>query len=341
MPGSQELEQGRRHEAQPIPSGYKLLFPHFELVVSAPLMAAYMRQSVQLSLAGMIAAGKSGIDHAMAEYDAILKPLLNHVGSEKVVLLRNRHPETEALPPPDTGLETKTLNTKTLYSNYYWPRDFFTTINGLTIVNSDAFDPLPESENLAYSLFGDGGSVISAKNSVVVRESLWREERKGSIVRLLKNMGVTIASLPDVNNEKQENPLAINGNISHIDGHASLIVDKQGGIRLFVAKSYAYQGNHALSNIRRAADTIGARITIVDDANLPPLPLNLIQFEDGTVFVTKTNDGSLEKVLADAVGGEHVLTTDIPIVGLPKITKGSVRCMINVVPQTLLQQLTA
>ena len=338
MPQLYESEHGRREETLLLPLGHKLIFAHFEMV---PYIAA---KDPHLNLNRDRQTLLGNTDLLMAEYKAILRPLIDHIGVENLALLRNVEISNEIGSPPDIDIETisaRPLSKKV--SSPWWPRDNSTTIEDFTFVHPEGiFSAATESDNVIRSYLGEGGTVLHAGKAVLVVEELWKLRKQDKAFPTLQERGFVVAPLPGVVAEKQVFPLAHNdGRVSHIDGHATLITDRQGCLRLLIARSYAYQGGKTLGNIQRAADTIGARITIVDDTNLPPLPLNLVQFNDGTIFATKTRDGSLEEALADSVGSEHVLTTEVPIVVLPKITYGSIRCMTNVVPQSFLRQLAA
>lgn len=225
-------------------------------------------------------------DLAFREWSAIIEPLEKFVGADDILLTRRQNPLVKDIPFSDFNINSITLTTKGFYSDSYWPRDFSASINGFTFLNPDAFDVMHTPNSVVFSSFGEGGGVIAARNAVLVNPFVWQNKRHDAGFNLLRNNGYVIAPLPLVEDKGQKHPYVD----THIDGHASLIIDKQGGLRLFVARTYAYQGGKTLGNIQRAADTVGARVTIV---------------------------------------------------GLPLITKGSVRCMTNIIPQTLLQQLVA
>lgn len=343
MPHQSELGQRRRADAEPIPVGHKLLFPHIELINAAIVNSV---DGANVFFGGITKGEENYIMSeterlAFDEYEAIFVPLFGHIGPGKVALLRNRQDaEDDNLSDSALlgGIETQTLRLSSYYENHqYWPRDFFTTIAGVTLYNPYSTDQLDGIENVIPSIFGEGGSVIHANNAMLADSTAWKDRSNDQGYRILREQGIIMTEIPSVIPQKQAYPVVP----GHIDGHAALIVDRAGKTRLYAAQSYVRQDRDTLRKVQQAAHTIGAKLEVVNDAKLPPLPLNLVQFEDGTVFVTKTADGSLEKTLAKAVGQEQVLTTNRPIRGLPKLTRGSIRCMINMIPESILRHLAA
>lgn len=120
----------------------------------------------------------------------------------------------------------------------------------------------------------------------------------------------------------------------HIDGHAALIEDENGQLALVVADSYSHQGNHTRKLIRGAAEAIGAEMKEVYDYNLPPLAFNLVQFEDRSIAITNSEARDLEVTLAMLVGKDKVFTTEVPLVKIPELTCGGIRCLTNIISPT-------
>lgn len=217
-----------------------------------------------------------------------------------------------------------------------WARDRFMTVGGITFLDPAAFPDFKDSDDAVKSFFGEGGAVLTAGKAVLVSEYLWRIRKQDPGFKILLERGFVVAPLPPVDPDKQKHDWF---NESHIDGHAALIVDKDGKLRLLVAESYSRQGNKTREKIRFAADSIGAEMEEIDDTSLPPLALNLIQFEDRSVVVTRGETNDLTFVLASLLGKDKVFQTSIPLVRIPSILARGIRCMTNTLPTSLLRRL--
>lgn len=208
-----------------------------------------------------------------------------------------------------------------------WPRDAHTIVGDRILANEKAWSA--KLEALEFSGLGEGGKVLIRNNGILVTPDIWKQSKLE--IDDLRQRGFNVGYLPSVNPSKQKYDLKKD----HIDGHASLIEDKNGELVLLVADSYSHQGSKARDTIRRGAEAINARMVEVADANLPPLAFNLLQFEDGSVALTDSEAQDLTLTLSGLVGPNKVFTTDIPIQNIPSSTCGGIRCLTNTIPSSL------
>lgn len=224
-----------------------------------------------------------------------------------------------------------------------WTRDGFTSFDDFTLINPKYFDKntIPESDSITYSYLAEGGSVLTMDKIVLISENLWNIRNKDKGYHRLIKEGYCVEPLPLVNEEKQKYGFEPN----HIDGHISLIKNKNNEIFLLVEKSYFEQGDNTSKKICSVARNINAKIRIVDDTknNLPNLPLNLIQAEDTSIITSnKKNQNqrhNLLDVLQNEVGVKKVITTSVAIENIPESLFGSIRCLTNFPRIDFLQQI--
>lgn len=280
----------------------------------------------------------------LPEYESILSILRNLVGQERVLLVRKcvvtakEDKSTGALKFdesffPDLGSEHITIRTDSNHASL-WTRDGFSTIGQFVFLNPRHFKDIYESEFVRYSKLGEGGMVLHSQKSVLVSSTLWKERKTDLGLGILQYMGYKIAPLPLVDHKKQRYEFKED----HIDGHAALITDTSGEPHLLVAQSYSRQGNDTRKKIFFAAETIGAKVIEIDDRNLPPLPLNLVQFDDTSVLVSRGMTNDLTIPLQFLVGKDKVFATEVPIIEIPHMT-GSIRCLVNIIPRSVLEVL--
>ncbi len=130
----------------------------------------------------------------------------------------------------------------------------------------------------------------------------------------------------------------LSGNFAHhhIDGHLALIYDKDQEPVLLAAHSYFHQNPQTTIAVGRIRRELGVDRETIDDYTLPPLALNLLQLDTGDIIMTSQAD-VLERRLKDMVGADRVHTTEVPIIKIPNRARGSIRCMTNIVPVSLLE----
>jgi hypothetical protein len=216
-------------------------------------------------------------------------------------------------------------------------RDLFTIINGFCFVDPDASPDVKEDDRIIRSSLGEGGKVLQAGRVIVVSEDLWQDPSSRKHLEELRRKGYLVAYIPPVEANLQ---FGTGGEFirSHIDGHTSLVTGKDGKMYFLYAKSYARQGGKTAKALRNAANYIDAIPTEVDDEGLPPLAFNFVQLRDGSVIMTGS-DGSqkLKERVAEIVGPDRLITTSVPIVEIPRLSKGGIRCMVNSAPMSVLQ----
>ncbi|MDP2585997.1 MAG: hypothetical protein Q8P29_03900 [Candidatus Levybacteria bacterium] len=271
------------------------------------------------------------------EYDSIYKLLKRLVG-KNLIVIKTDFTVGKSTP---TGPEFKNIDlpnemsygsvSAPFLTTFYrsWPRDAHTLINGKILANKDAWNI--EKDNIRISGLGEGGKVFTKKNSILVTPDIWKNSRDE--IRGLINIGFKVGYLPFVDPKKQRHDFKEN----HLDGHSGLIEDKNGQLALVVAHSYSHQGNGTRKLIIRACESIDAQIVEVDDRNLPPLPFNFEQFEDRSIAVTNSEARDLEVTLMNLAGEDKVFKTDVPLVKIPRLTCGGIRCLTNIIPSSVVK----
>jgi hypothetical protein len=209
-----------------------------------------------------------------------------------------------------------------------WPRDAYSLINEKILINKDAWTI--SDENIKISNLGEEGKVLSKGKSILVTPDIWKKSQEE--IQKLTQEGYRIGMLPFVDPTKQKYDFKE----THFDGHTSLIKDKNDNLALVVADSYSRQGNDARKLIRRGCETIGAKMVEVDDRQLPPLAFNFLQFEDKSIAMTISEARDLKLTLGNLVGNDKVFTTELPLIYIPKLTVGSIRCLTNIIPSWIL-----
>ena len=254
------------------------------------------------------------------EYFAVRDLLYKMLGRESLVVVKGKilTNHTEYLEQAEIPW---------LQSHYRdWTRDALTQANGETILFNEAWKA---GENwMPGSPLGEGGTVLVRRNAIVVGE----ETAYGSSLEIeeLEQEGYKVATLPPVTNPRS-------GFIPHhVDGQATLLETKTGELVLIIARSYEKQDDGKTADATSlAAETIGAHKIVIDDRRLPPLALNLIQFDDFSIAMT-AGAPRLENLLKGLVGKDRVFTTDTPIRLIPSNTEGGIRCMTNIFPEALI-----
>jgi hypothetical protein len=274
------------------------------------------------------------LNNLMKEYFSIYGLLSGLVGKENVLVTDNclevgksTYGKTvhEEVRLPDGNLNLQTIAAPFITDYYHcWPRDAHSLINGKVLTNKDTWTV--QDKDISVSGLGEGGKVLVKDQAILITPDIYKSS-KDEIGRLIKE-GYRIGVLPFVDPSKQKHEFRAD----HIDGHASLIKDKDDKLTLVVADSYSRQGNDAMKFIREGCSTIGAKIVGVDDQYLPPLAFNLLQFEDKSIAMASALFRDLEVTLSGLVGGDKVFMTDTPITYIPKLAHGGIRCLTNTIP---------
>ena len=346
---SPDIERSKPREVKPLLPGHRLLFPNPGFLFGAA--GKMTMDEMGLVNVRFKDLPQERLDRNAQilgeEYFYLLGLLREHIGADNIVIVRNRIIMLKDLPDSDfrdvhithypdlSEFESVDLSVSQDHPSI-WTRDGFSTIGDITFVNPKFFSGVDEDEKVISSSLGEGGSVLVAGNAVLVSENLWIEKNQDRGFNVLKRLGFTVAPLPPVDPNKQKYVFI---NESHIDCHAALIIDPSGKLHLLVAESYSRQGNGTRKRIRFAADTIGAKVFEVDDRNLPPLALNFIQLADKTAIVTGSETADLTFVLDNILGANNVRVTSVPLLAIPAMLAGSIRCMTNTIPESLLNQL--
>jgi len=272
--------------------------------------------------------------HLMNEYFSINNLLLRLVGKENLLITENflavgkisegkTVREDIRLPSGNSALQTvKTPFLTNIYN--CWPREAHTLIDGKILINNSAWKL--QNSAITVSDLGEGGKVLTQDKTILVTPDIY-EKAKDELKNLISE-DYRIGVLPLVMKAKQ----GFDFTGSHIDGHASLIKDKNNKLALVVADSYFRQGNDSQRLIKKASKAINAQLIEVDDRNLPPLAFNMLQFEDKSVAMTGSVSKNLEAVISDLVGKNKVFTTGIPLTCVPKLSWGGIRCLTNTIP---------
>ena len=273
-------------------------------------------------------------NNLMREYFSIHKLLSGLVGKENLLITENYltigkgsrdKVQYEDVRLPSSDFDLPTIAAPFMNSHYHsWPRDAHVMLGAEILTNKDAWTV--QDKDISVSGLGEGGKVLVKDKAILVTPDIHKSS-KDEIGKLTKE-GYHIGVLPRVNPVKQKYGFMN----EHIDGHASLIKDKDDNLALVVADSYLRQGNDTYKNIKTACKATGAEIVEVDDRNLPPLAFNLLQFEDKSIAVTNSVARDLEVTLHDLVGRDKVFMTEVPITYIPKLARGGIRCLTNAIP---------
>ncbi len=316
-------------DTERIPSGHKILMPD-----SMALATLSMKRPGDEGISFMPTIDQEALTGLLNEHAAIKALLIDLVGRRNVIIARtsmisDTHGDGISVArtaPIDVLPDSR--NVPFLEQSYgvCWPRDAFSVINGQILINRRLWT---YADGLVRpSSFGDGGKVLPWKQTILVSKDIWDAQKRAEIVDL-RNQGLKVGFLPRVDPDKQE--WDFNWEQNHIDGHNSLIEDRNGGMNLLVAKSYFDQSKDTRKGLEYSTDSVGAKLWVVDDEHLPPLAFNLEQFLDGTVAMTKGAQ-ALEQVVTELVGPEKVRTTSTQLWYIPGEGQGGIRCITNILP---------
>ncbi len=342
------------NEQSPIPA--ELLTPEDPDVLLFPQLSSVVSHAMENN-SSSVSINDRKMEQITDEYGAILEALTSAFDFGRILLVQSdivlakRDVDgitfSYATGPDVPGFTSVRLNgqrslssEERRLSDYKFLRDTFTRIDrDLVFVDGDSSPDVQESGIVKKSLLGEGGKVLVAGKAVIVTPDLWFNHRAKQDIAAIKGQGCKVLYLPLVSSVNQ-----LKGKESfvdsHIDGHVSLILDEKERPHLLYAKSYARQEAGTSKAIRSVAQYLGAEDHQVDDSDLPHLAFNLVQMPDGKVVMTSSDESTaLQEAVEDIVGSENLFLTEIPITNYPRMSKGSIRCLTNIVPASAVQAL--
>lgn len=275
------------------------------------------------------------------EYISIIKGLSRIVGRENLVIGYNSISyKTEDDPFYRAYYADFESNIKEVYPlilnemGKKWPRDAYLYLPdyGLYAHPGRFEEHYIDEVNATASIIGEGGKSIFSDDHLCLAEDLMSSAEVNKLISL----GCMVGGLPRINEKKQKyHYVGDDDDIScHIDGHACLIRTKTDKHHLVLAKSYFEQDRATTKKIIAATQSAEVDYTVVDDSHLPPLSFNLLQFSDNQLLMT-SQAGKLSQALSDLVGSEYIQETNVPIYQIPQLTRGSMRCLTNTIPEFL------
>lgn len=248
----------------------------------------------------------------MMEYCSVLEVLQEVIGPDRLAII---------------GKNLTVPHFSEIYTS--WPRDAFTLIDdGVIMPNKSAW-----SWDLRRIWFdepdlGAGGTILARQKKILFGGCFVDSTRRSAVK--LGQAGFQVSPMPFV---KYSNyPYAE----YHIDGHASLVEAANGRLHLLVASSYFNQDKATSFEIEKASGALDMDLDVLEDKNLPPLAFNIVQLADNSIVMT-AGAPQLEEVLADLVGPTRVFTTSMVLTNIPRELEGSIRCMTNILPISMLQ----
>jgi len=228
-------------------------------------------------------------------------------------------------------------------SSSCFPRDMMVDLDGTLFINPDANLTFPDGSG-AHSRLGEGGAVLKSGKTVFVTDprgykSSTRRNYERDISSIRTSFQVGLLPWPvgvEVNTQAGTQEELVS---HHIDRVAALIKGKDDKHYLLVDPFYFNEQNRLWGRyhtaIRKECRRLGVQLHVTprtpDDV---PYSLNLEQFEDGTVFMSKGHD-SLQDLIGGIVGQDNVFTTERPVVAFPVLRKGGIRCMTLSAPSRI------
>ncbi len=269
----------------------------------------------------------------VSEYFSLYDTLADRVGVQNLIVLNTVLTIGKDLPNGKEELKNidlpigLKLHLRSVYldglSFFYhgWPRDAHTQLGQRTYVNPEAWKVT--SDSLVPSSLGIGGKVLHRGNAILVAKDVWQ----GNTVEIdkLRDQGYKVGYLPPADPKKQTYGFMKD----HIDGHANLVEKPDGSLVLLVAESYMSQGRGTRQSILAASKAINAELEEITDRDLPALPMNFIQLDNGEVILSGSEAKDLELTLSLILGKDKVFTTKESLEFIPRLAGGSIRCLTN------------
>lgn len=226
-----------------------------------------------------------------------------------------------------------------------FPKDMLLDLDGKILINPMA-NLQPMQDSLITSMVGEGGSILKqGKKLFLPSPRAYIQSRKKYETEIGKlTDGYQIGFLPwpfAVEIDAKGKPIQEFMN-NHLDRVSAFITGRDGKDYLLVDPNYYSLlqppwENYA-AEIKRACSEMGVELVIIEkDQYDAPYSLNLVQFEDKSVFMTNGHK-SLQKIIEQIVGEDNIFTTINPVVGFPMIRFGGIGCMSLFAPKRLFKQ---
>lgn len=225
-----------------------------------------------------------------------------------------------------------------------FPRDILVDFDGKIAVNPDA-NIQPNNSSMVVSRMGEGGAVLKEGRKVLtVNPGSYKKDVRPSYEKSVREIrkGYNVGFMPwsiAVNVDAEKRTVEDVFPTPHID-RVSAFMRGRDGKDYFIAES-SYADSHVPSigsywqNIKQTCKDMNIVPEVVergeDDS---PCSLNLHQFRDGSVFMTKGHK-ALEDLVKQIVGTDKVFTTSKPLVIYPIVRQGGIRCMTLSAPRTM------
>ncbi len=201
---------------------------------------------------------------------------------------------------------------------------------------------MPVKNSIITSIVGEGGSVLQQNGKMFLPSPRGYVQSKAKyekdVKRLLGNYKVGFLPWPiglDIDNKGK---LIEEFTNNHLDRAAAFIKGKDGRDYLLLDPYYYDEakwpwGSYA-REINDACMEIDVKPIVIDKSGTDtPYALNLVQFEDESVFMTNGSP-SLKLIVEEIVGSGKVFTTSNPIIYFPILRKGGLRCLTLSIPKS-------
>jgi hypothetical protein len=126
---------------------------------------------------------------------------------------------------------------------------------------------------------------------------------------------------------------------NHLDRAMAFIKGEDNRDYLLVDESYYAEnkppwGAYA-EDVQKACAELDVNLVVIDSQPEDVLyALNLVQFEDRSIFMSK-GAPSLERIVREIVGENRVFTTTHPVIYFPMLRKGGIRCLTLNAPKRM------
>lgn len=244
------------------------------------------------------------------------------------------------------GVKGAQLYKEIPYSYACFPQDMIVDLGEEILVNPQANLQVlkPPYRN---SVLAEGGSILHSGRTLFVADpgGYKGEEREAYYLEItrLRAKGFQVGILPwpmaseyDLEQKKKVKIFPTN----HLDRVAALIRGKDHQDYLLVDPNYAnerqpYYGQY-WSLIKKECERSNVTFVVIDKKPEDcPYGLNLMQFADGSILMTKGHE-FLERILKNLVGDNMVYHTLRPIAAYPILRFGGMRCLMLIVNSTFL-----
>lgn len=223
-----------------------------------------------------------------------------------------------------------------------FPRDIVFDLDGKILINPQA-NLMPVQGFVTTSLLGEGGHILKIGRKILLPSNLGFTKSRLKFEKDIRELlaGYEVGFLPwpfgvEIRNGGQvleEFPG------THLDRVAAFIKGAEGRDYLLVDPNYlndsrlpwgSYKGE-LIATARR----MGITLVVIDKSDRDvPYGLNLVQFNDGSVFMSSGHK-SLEALIKQIVGDDRVFTTNRPVIYFPILRRGGLNCMILFAPKRM------